>query len=91
MPNRWSNWSFEEVSEFLELHGFIKLPPTRSLGSHFRWIHPDNNEAYAELQRHPKGFIPIKTLQSTARKSLVADEEWLKYSKDKKSYRKNNK
>lgn len=86
MPNGWKNWLFEDVQMFVKLHGFTPLPLKG--GSHFYWNHPDNPDAYVEIQRHSKEAINPLTLRSVAARSLIPEAEWLEYSKDKNRYMK---
>lgn len=87
MPNVWHNWTFEDVDEFLKLHGFVRHMPLRTSGSHFWWLNPSDAEAYVEFQRHGKGTYPPRTVKSNAERSKIPLKEWLEFSKDKVSYR----
>lgn len=89
MPNGWRNWRFEDVAEFLKLNGFEINKPTRD--SHFTWTRSDDKAAYTTLQNHAGKSIAPKTLRSCARLSKISDKEWIAYSKNKHSYKKNKK
>jgi len=81
MPRRFRNWTYRELTDFLRQKGFRFFKEIG--GSHQQWIKrgPDGepNKVLEIYFRH--GTYPVKTIQTTARKSGIDEDEWFKWSR----------
>jgi hypothetical protein len=80
MPNRFRNWSYRNLTDFLREKGFSLFKEIG--GSHQQWIKRSVDgkpDKILEIYFRHNAY-PMKTIQTTARKSGIPEDEWLKWS-----------
>jgi predicted RNA binding protein YcfA (HicA-like mRNA interferase family) len=87
MPKHLRNWTFDDVSEFLEQNSFVLA---KVEGSHHYFVASvDGKDRLCHIQRHPQGSILPKTLRlNVIIKSGIPEELWLKWAESPSNKRK---
>lgn len=87
MPRNLRNWSFEDVRKFLEQNHFVCV---NTIGSHYYYRgRVDGEDRLVEVQRHPNGTIPPKTLRHyVIYQSGMPEKIWLEWVSARNNKRK---
>lgn len=75
MPHGLNNWTFSDVIEFLQTHGFRH---THTRGSHFYYTGSYGGKfRQTHVQYHGRKSIHPRTINSIIRQSGILKKEWL--------------
>lgn len=79
MPRYWENWTYKDVVEFLEHHGFRHL---KTEASHYHYLGTiDGKQRLVQVPFHGAKPIKPKTLShGVAWQSGIPNEYWLKWA-----------